>query len=163
MLQPLQHTHLNTAEALVKKVVANMHQNDLDQWDELYPAREHLLNDIENGYAYGFFENGMLAAYVALNELYDAEYHGIPWEAETPFLIVHRLSVSPDFQGKGIGSCCMQAIENFAVSERYKSIRLDTYVHNQMANHLYTKLQYTNRGTVTFRKGLFYCYEKSLG
>ncbi|GLB47944.1 GNAT family N-acetyltransferase [Neptunitalea lumnitzerae] len=162
MLKPLNHTHLKEATALLKNVVAAMEANGLNQWDEHYPTQQHILTDIENRHAYGYFIENTLTGYVALNELYDVEYKAIEWHTHPPFLIVHRLSIHPNTQGQGIGKKCMLAIETFAKHNNYKAIRLDTYIPNIKANKLYNGLGYNKTGIVQFRKGLFYCYEKEL-
>lgn len=162
MLKPLNHTHLKEATTLLKHVVAHLEANGLDQWDEHYPTQQHILTDIENGHAYGYFIENTLKGYVALNELYDVEYNAIEWHTQPPFLIVHRLAIHPIIQEQGIGKKCMLAIETFAKNNGYNAIRLDTYIPNLKANKLYIGLGYSNTGTVEFRKGLFYCYEKEL-
>ncbi|GLB52523.1 N-acetyltransferase [Neptunitalea chrysea] len=162
MLQQLHHTHHKEATLLFTAVVQHMQATGLDQWDSIYPAATHITEDISLGHAYGYFVNNLLAGYVALNEIYSDEYNNIPWKTQAPFLVVHRLAFAPKFQGQGLGKKCMLAIETLAKTKDYKAIRFDTFIPNISANNLYINLGYQNKGTVTFRKGQFYCYEKIL-
>ncbi|MGL4581738.1 MAG: GNAT family N-acetyltransferase, partial [Flavobacterium sp.] len=78
------------------------------------------------------------------------------------FLVIHRLFVSPMAQGKGISSQMIQYAEQYAQTNKYASIRFDTYSLNNTANAVYLKKGYTLVGTVQFRKGVFNCYEKEI-
>ncbi len=48
-------------------------------------------------------DNGKCVAYVAINEEQSPEYSQINWFTDgRKVLVIHRLSVHPEFQGKGI-------------------------------------------------------------
>lgn len=134
----------------------------IDQWDEIYPTESHLHADIQNGEAFGGFENGQLVAYVALNKLSDPEYDALNWWTETPALIVHRLVVDPRMQGKGVGKFLMSQVYEFGLQNAYKSIRLDAFIPNVASNKLYEKIGYRKVGIIQLRKGYFNCYELPL-
>ncbi|MCO7176679.1 GNAT family N-acetyltransferase [Sporolactobacillus kofuensis] len=77
--------------------------------------------------------------------------------------IIHR--IIPIMQSGGIDQWD-HTYPNEAVidgcEQGYQSIRLDTSVKNKPAIKLYLKLGYKKLGTISFRNGLFYCFEKSL-
>jgi ribosomal protein S18 acetylase RimI-like enzyme len=76
---------------------------------------------------------------------------------------VHRLCLLPAFQGKGLAKQLMQFAEEYAVKNKYSSIRLDTYSKNFIALNLYDSLKYRRAGDVSFRAGkTFHCFEKML-
>ena len=56
----------------------------------------------------------------------------------------------------------MDFIENYAKENKYFSIRLDAFKENKIAVLLYEKRNYNKVGIVTFRKVLFYCFEKKI-
>jgi len=77
-------------------------------------------------------------------------------------LVIHRLCIDPKFKGQRLATKFVKFAEDFGRANNYKSIRLDAFVENQHALNLYQKNGYQVRGTVAFRKGDFYCFEKKL-
>jgi ribosomal protein S18 acetylase RimI-like enzyme len=98
-----------------------------------------------------------------LNEHQDPEYSDVAWaHCEGKALIVHRLSVHPDAQGQNVATRLMDFAEHRAIACGYSAIRLDAFTENPAAVLLYEKRGYRRAGTVVFRKGPFYCFEKGL-
>lgn len=163
MIQLLEKKYADDAFAVITKATRKMELAGISQWDELYPTPAVIQTDIRRGDAYGYFDNGLLRAYAAFNNVFPEEYKAIPWRIPgNHALIVHRLTVDPDFQGKGISKRLMRFAENLAVSKGFCSIRLDAYAENPVALNLYEKMGYTRVGAVEFRKGRFFCFEKSI-
>ncbi len=92
-----------------------------------------------------------------------AEYGSIGWNDGGRPLVMHRLCISPSLQGKGLAKHLVRFAEQYARENGYGSIRLDAFIDNERALRLYDSLNYQRKGTVTFRKGSFYCYEKTIG
>jgi ribosomal protein S18 acetylase RimI-like enzyme len=63
---------------------------------------------------------------------------------------IHRLAVLPLFQGKGIGTWCLQQIENFATNRNYFAVRLDAVKINQKLLKFYEKSGYKKVGEMIF-------------
>ncbi|HQL04640.1 MAG TPA: GNAT family N-acetyltransferase [Treponemataceae bacterium] len=63
---------------------------------------------------------------------------------------------------RGLAQKMLAFAETFGREQGYFSIRLDAFSGNTAAIKLYEKNNYRMRGTVRFRKGEFYCYEKNL-
>lgn len=120
-----------------------------------------IAKDIENEEGFIYEEEGEVLAYMALNELCDEEYNDISWTTPEPFIVIHRLFVKPDAQGKGISSTMIRYAEQYAMEHQYLSIRFDAFSLNDTANAVYLKKGYELAGTVHFRKGIFNCYEKA--
>jgi ribosomal protein S18 acetylase RimI-like enzyme len=57
----------------------------------------------------------------------------------------------------------MDFAEKTAAVEGYDCMRLDAFTNNTAALILYENRGYRKAGVVRFRKGEFYCYEKSTG
>ncbi|ABR50359.1 GCN5-related N-acetyltransferase [Alkaliphilus metalliredigens QYMF] len=112
-----------------------------------------------------FRDNNHCIAYVAINEKQSPEYSQIVWSTDgRKVLVIHRLSVHPEFQGKGIARKFIDFIEDFAIKNQYSCIRLDAYSENTAALRLYDRMGYQRLGQVffPFRELPFYCYEKAL-
>lgn len=162
MIKPLTTAYLSQALEVLDIVKNHMIQQGLDQWDEHYPNQDTLTSDLHKQQAYIYLEHGKILAYMVLNEEYDIEYDDLVWSTKTPFLVIHRLFVHPIAQGKGISSQMILYAEQYAKEHLYHSIRFDAYSLNNTANTVYLKKGYSHVGTVTFRKGVFNCYEKAL-
>ncbi|WP_044209980.1 GNAT family N-acetyltransferase [Flammeovirga sp. OC4] len=163
MIRRLTVSDAESALEIVKSVITKMRAMGIDQWDEHYPTLNDIQQDIEKQHAYGFLYEYKLAGYVIFNQEYDIEYNDIEWlNCSDDFLVMHRLSVHADFQGKGIARQLVRFGEELAINYNLKSLRFDAFTENPVSNILYEKMGYQNLGQVTFRKGLFNCYEKML-
>lgn len=161
MIKKLSTDHLSDAFSIIESVIAKMNNEQIFQWDEQYPTLEIIEKDIAGGHSFGFFHLNELRGYIVLNEEYSPEYDSLEWNDKNgTSLIVHRLSIKANCQGQGIAKQLMIFAKEYAKDNSYSSIKLDAFLHNKAALHLYEKLGYINIGTVTFRKGEFNCYEK---
>ena len=87
--------HFDEAQLLFEEVTKSLIQAGLDQWDDVYPTTMHILEDINNGHAFGGFIGDNLVGYVALNEWADPTYDAVEWHFVAPAIIVHRLAIHP--------------------------------------------------------------------
>jgi len=149
---------------VIKNAVKDMEVGGIHQWDDVYPSDDVILNDInENNIYVSINEAGMIQGIIVLNEHQDTAYEAIEWRYNSGRqLIIHRLCIHPNYQGKGIARMLIKFSENFGSEQKYESIRLDAFIQNIRACRLYEQSGYDKRGIVTFRKGDFYCYEKGL-
>ena len=158
------NTHLQDMNALISACRLNLVRSGVYQWDESYPDRDTVRQDIGQGELYIATLAGELVGGVTLNQNEDPEYSQITWRYAAPALVVHRLCVSPPHQGHGIGSALMAFAEEYARTAQLSSIRLDVYSDNSIAGNLYGRLGYTAAGQFAFpsRKHPFYCMEKCI-
>ncbi|AIQ65291.1 GCN5 family acetyltransferase [Paenibacillus stellifer] len=137
--------------ALIAECVRVMQEGGSDQWNESYPNREVIAKDIEQGTLYVFEDDGTPAGIIVLDENEAEEYQSIDWvQKEGRHLVMHRLAVHPEIQGKGIARRLLAFAEDQAAREGYSSIRMDTYAKNDRALSLYLRLGYEVRGEVRF-------------
>ena len=82
--------------------------------------------------------------------MYQSEdYHAIDWlqqVADDEVAVIHILAVSPDYQGKGIGSEMIREAIRIALSKGMQAIRLDALASNTPAHKLYERLGFEYRG-----------------
>lgn len=148
---------------LVQNAVNTMIQQNILQWDEIYPNEEVLRQDIEKKQLYvGIYDKQVAVLYV-INQEYEEEYKNGNWKYEDKsFCVIHRLCVNPIFQNRGIGRTTMQYIEKEVSSMGFQAIRLDAFTGNPFALKLYDNLGYSRVGYADWRKGRFYLMEKYL-
>jgi ribosomal protein S18 acetylase RimI-like enzyme len=79
-------------------------------------------------------------------------------------MVIHRLMVSPDSQGQGLGRRMLRFAERHAYDAGFAAIRLDVYTGNPRARGLYARHGYQPVGLVRFprRRLPFECFEKIL-
>lgn len=154
---------INNVLNIYKSAIAHMEAQNIFQWDDIYPDKDVITDDIESNSMFGYFMDGDLCAVQVLNNLQSTDYSKIDWNyKDSNPLVLHRLCVAPKHQNKGIAKELMLFMEEFALNNNYKTIRFDAFVQNPVSVNLYTRLGYIKSGTVKFRKGDFYCFEKNL-
>lgn len=147
---------------LIRSCVQDMEAKGIHQWDEIYPDEKTIRNDIDNEQLYLLEDNNQVCGIIVLNEFQEPEYKSIDWKFNGKTLVVHRLAIDPTYQRKGYAKILMQFAHKFTKKRGYKAIRLDAFIHNPASVGLYENLGYRNAGTVTFRKGDFFCFEVSV-
>ncbi|MCJ8289965.1 MAG: GNAT family N-acetyltransferase [Crocinitomicaceae bacterium] len=150
--------------ALTKRCGEHMRKNGIDQWDEDYPDRTDIENDIKTETLFAYRDDETIIGIVVLNESQEIEYDAINWltDSKSRNLVVHRLAVDPDRQGKGIARMLMDHTEDYARQHQYDSIRLDTFSQNPRNQRFYTNRGYTDLGSVFLKykkEHPYFCYE----
>jgi len=145
---------------LVRAATRAMEALGIAQWDEIYPDKDILRQDLVHCELHVAEAAGSIVGIVAINEVQSPEYGEVIWRFSGRVLVVHRLTVHPASQRQGIAARLMSFVEEFAVVNGYETIRLDAFTHNPAACNLYERRGYRKAGTVRFRKGEFFCYEK---
>ena len=143
--------------------INNMEKQDIHQWDEIYPDKDIITEDITHKRMYtGTIEDKIAVCFV-LSEEYDEEYKNGKWQwPESKFCVIHRLCVNPDFQNRGIAKETLKYIEELCKTEGYNSIRLDCFTENPYSRKLYDKAGYSVVGYADWRKGRFELREKKI-
>ena len=154
---------INLVLDIYRNAINVMIENGIQQWDNIYPDRKILYQDIENDQMFLGEINGEIVSIFVLNQECDEEYKNGKWNYEqSSFAVIHRFCVNTNFQNKGIGSKTMNVIEEILKEKSIETIRLDTFSLNPFALKMYEKCGYIKVGEVNWRKGLFYLFEKKL-
>lgn len=150
---------------MIELCTRRLREEGSDQWDGIYPNLAVVEEDARSGSLFVGRENGICVGAVALNDIQPEQYKPIPWHFTTGrALVIHRLCVHPEWQGRGIARLLMDFTEQFAQDNGFASIRLDAYTGNPRAIGLYERRGYASRGQTFFprRKLPFECMEKIL-
>jgi GNAT superfamily N-acetyltransferase len=155
--------HISSVMKVIDACTHAMRQAGIFQWDEIYPNREQIEEDVRDRSLYVARDKGICLGAVSLNEKQEEAYQQLEWCGTEPALVVHRLCVDPSFQGLGIAGQLMSFAEDLALQLGWASIRLDAYAGNPKAVALYEGRGYRRVGQVSFpRRDLpFYCFEKT--
>lgn len=148
---------------LYSAAIENMEIQGIHQWDEIYPDKEILRQDISRNQMFIGEKDNKIAVCFVLNEERDEEYNNASWICpDARFCIIHRLCVNPLFQNQGIAGQTMEYIEDLCNNLGYDSIRLDCFTENPYSRKLYDKAGYTVTGYADWRKGRFELREKKI-
>ncbi len=149
--------------SLIRGVVDHLNQIGIPQWDDVYPAASDVEEDIRNGQLYIVRAGQKIAGIITLNQAFHPDYRYGDWRYQGPdFAVVHRVCISPDMQGLGVGTRLMRMAEQMLGEGGVKSVRLDAFTRNPHSLGLYKKLGYRIAGEVEWRKGRFYLMEKDI-
>lgn len=163
MIEKAHIKDLDAIYALTKSCAVHLIDNGIFQWNDLYPSKEVLLNDIDLQQIWKLTEDDQIIGVVVISEMEDLEYKNVKWLTDNgASLYIHRLAVYPTFQGKGFAQKLMDFAENYAKISNYKSVRLDTFSQNKRNQKFYEKRKYKKLESIYFLKQSefpFYCYE----
>lgn len=149
--------------SLFQAATRQMDAQGVLQWDELYPDEGILSEDVSRGNMIIGTLEGRIAVAFMLDYCEDSDYESANWRyRERNIVVLHRLCVHPDVQGRGVARQAMDYLENEVRLRGIKTIRLDAFSLNPTALHLYESRGYQKAGEISYRKGLFYLYEKKL-
>ena len=163
MIRKLMMPDVESAYSLLSEAGKALYDSGIDQWDEMYPARNDVENDILNGECFGLFSDNQLTSCMTLNRFNDPEYKAVSFAcADASALTIHRLAVAPSCQGRGLAAGMIDFAEHYAGALGFSSLRLDVFSSNPAAIRLYERMGYQRRGMINFRKGKFYLYEKAI-
>lgn len=138
--------------------------NGSNQWQDGYPKKETILDDIEKECGFVVLSSNKIVGYWAI--IFDKEpaYEALKkgWLSDLPYVVVHRMAVAQEAKGKKIGEKMLQITEEKAIQKKVFSLRVDTNFDNQPMLHILKKLGYTYCGEVFFRGSPRKAFEKLL-
>ncbi|AEM70267.1 GCN5-related N-acetyltransferase [Allomuricauda ruestringensis DSM 13258] len=148
---------------ITRACAQKMQENGIFQWNEHYPSKEAFIKDIERDELFVIEENNIVQGTIVISTLMDDEYRPIQWLTPNGnSTYIHRLSVHPDLQGKGLAQQMMDFAENYSKEKKFVSVRLDTFSQNKRNQGFYEQRGYRKLGDIFFPKQSehpFHCYE----
>ncbi len=143
---------------IVKQLIKIEDKKLINMWNESYPTKEIFQEDMRKKQLYVYDDKGV-KAFVVINEE-DEQFGNAKFEDLYDYVVVHRLCVDTKYHKNKIGFKLMKYVEQYAVENSKKSIRLDTYVDNPITNKFYKSLGYEFKGTMDRVQGVYNVYEK---
>lgn len=159
-----QMTEAQQIMRLFHRCTEHLRQQGIDQWNEYYPSAAIVQEDIHANTIFIYRQGSDIMGSVTLDGHQPEEYGQLCWEGGSngSVLVIHRLAVDPEHQGKGIARQLMDYAEVYARDNGYSSIRLDCFSMNVKAASVYRNFDYQYRGDVIFDHSDigFHCFEK---
>jgi len=130
-------------------------------WDDDYPNREILKDDLIKRCVYVLEQNGTIIAAISIVDEKIDELESLDWkEVKSCFLV--RLCVAPEYQGKAIGEKMMRYVNAHAKGSGYGATHHLAARENKAAIRLYERMGYRNLGDIHVFGKEFVAYEMTL-
>ncbi|HET7838378.1 MAG TPA: GNAT family N-acetyltransferase [Rectinemataceae bacterium] len=136
-------------------------QGGSSDWDESYPNREILMEDLEQGRIYVHEEGARIVAAISLLKDWRIDIAPHAWEEEDACSLA-RLCVHPELQGRGLGESMMRMISERAKAMGFKATHHLASKSNPAANRLYERMGYLRKGELALYDTDFIAYELPL-
>lgn len=140
------------------------------QWQNGYPAREHIAADMQRGYGYVLQQPGpdapqAVIAYGAV--VFDGEkaYKAIEgaWLGPDNYVVLHRLAVADGEKERGVATEFFHRTELLARERGFASFRVDTNFDNHRMLRLLGREGFTYCGKIYYESGERLAFEKTFG
>ena len=131
-------------------------QNGIDQWQNGYPNKTSILNDIEKACAYVYLVDDIIQGYFYMAIEDDPYYTTIKdgqWLNANPYAVVHRFVVNQKQQRKGYAKDMMASCFDIICKQDIYDIRVDTHDDNKPMNQFLLSLGFVYCGEVKVADG----------
>ena len=108
--------------ALIGMAVQFMKSHGIRQWNEGYPNKEMILEDIRRGESYVCLCDGRIVGTAALSLREEVTYRRIydgKWLTDGNYGVIHRIAVDDTYKGRGIAGRFVNYIEKMCISSGF--------------------------------------------
>ena len=91
---------------ILKDAIHRRKKDNSNQWQDGYPNRDIIQNDLDQGYGFVLTTNDQIIGYCALLINDEPEYLKIngKWLSNNNFIVFHRLAIGKEFLNKGLAT-----------------------------------------------------------
>ncbi|MBQ4090704.1 MAG: N-acetyltransferase [Clostridia bacterium] len=134
----------------------------IDQWQNGYPSREVIANDIEKGVSYTVLYDGEMRGTFALIEngeptydkIFDGEWQTGYSNSQFPdYFALHRVAISVSARGTGLSTEIIGYAKEKATAKGKRSLRIDTHRGNVVMRRMLEKHGFVHCGTIFLESG----------
>ncbi len=147
---------LNEIMNIINEAKKFLENNKVDQWQNGYPNKEVILNDINKNESYVIENKGEVIATTALSfageKNYDKIYEG-KWISNGSYAVIHRIAVSKVKGLKNIGTEILKKSEELCIANGINNIKIDTHEDNIPMQKLLLKNNYKYCGVIYLEDG----------
>ena len=109
------------------------------QWQDGYPNRDNIIEDINSGHFYVILTPENDIASICALTYYESDYDHLyvgSWLSELPYMVMHRCAVKDEYRGVVYGKEIFELFNIEAKKQGYHSLRIDTHENNKVMRHL---------------------------
>lgn len=139
---------------IIEQAKVGLKSQEIDQWQNGYPNKDSILEDIHQGDSYVIEDDGAIIATCMISDEKDPNYAHIEdgsWLQDGSYRVVHRVATHPLYKGKNIASLLLSNAETMVPA--VISLRADTHEKNLSMQRLLDKNGFTYCGIVYVSDG----------
>lgn len=141
---------------LYKKASKQLAYQGVNQWQNNYPNKETLINDIKDNISYVFEEKGEIVGTAAFDWRPEVDYQSIDsghWINHNKYFTIHRIASKKTSNQMQYGRRMLIRLFIYAIEHNYYNIRIDTHKNNKLMKHLLQKTGFIYIGETTIHDG----------
>lgn len=133
---------VDTVLCIIGQAQNYLKEHGVDQWQNGYPDRDTIADDIQKGYGYVLLKDEIVVGTVAVTfdgeKTYNRIYEG-EWISDREHATIHRIAVDDQCKGSGLASGIIGYIEQMCRARDIRSIRVDTHRKNRSMQRMLMK------------------------
>ena len=157
MIRQAQHEDIDSIMTIVGDAQRALAELGIDQWQDGYPTRDIILEDIDlkQGYVYEDATEGVVgySAIVLTGEEAYNQIKGSEWNTSDDYIVIHRLCVRNVVRRKGVASELMQFAITKAQEAKLTGFRIDTHNGNVRMLSLLEAFGFKHIGRILYDSG----------
>lgn len=146
-----------TILSLYKDAQQRFAEQKIEQWQNNYPNRETLEQDIVNNESYVVINEEEIVATAMLSASGEPTYEKIEGQwltpSETPYMVIHRMTVKSEYLHQGIARYIFDKTMQMCKDLHLYSIRVDTHKDNVYMSSLLRKKGFVPCGIIYLHDG----------
>ena len=151
--------------SIVTDAQLSLRELGIDQWQDGYPSKEVIAEDIASKVGYVYCVENRIVGYAAI--VFDGEeaYTQIPdnkWNTTNNYVVVHRLCVRRGYTKTGIAMALMDYASQMAIARGCTGFRIDTHRGNTRMLSMLEKLGFKYVGVIYYDSGERLAYDLNL-
>lgn len=135
-------------------------ENGIDQWQNGYPNRETILDDMNKDQSYVLLDdNDEICGICTISFIEEESYKKIvdgEWKSDietVPYGVIHRIAIKGNLKKKGVGSFIFREVEKIVRAKNINSIKVDTHEDNKPMQESMKRNGYEYCGVVYIQGG----------
>ncbi|WP_410537484.1 GNAT family N-acetyltransferase [Streptomyces sp. KL2] len=141
IIRPGRLDELGTVESLLRGASSWLASRGIDQW-QYPPHRDRIVAALEQGVCFLAFEDGEPIATIQVDDFADPEFWS-PDDEPGAALYVHRMAVSREAAGTGVGGKLLEWAADRAAVQGKRWLRLDAWKDNEGLHQYYKAVGFT--------------------
>ncbi|UQS87310.1 GNAT family N-acetyltransferase [Nicoliella spurrieriana] len=142
---------LDSIISIIKDAQGLLKADGSNQWQNGYPTRQIIMNDIQSGSNYVLIVDGKVAATAYLMGGEEPTFNTIEGSWNRPneqYITIHRIALASQYHGLHLGSYLLSNLITVSVMKGYQNIRFDTWPVNKRMQGLGERFGFEYRGMI---------------
>ncbi len=157
---------IDTVALIIEQAREFLKNQGHDQWQNGYPNKETVRDDVKSRRGFVVTVDGNIAAYLYISLDGEPVYEHITdgeWHSDVRAAVIHRVAISNLYRGTGLSSKIFSLACNYCKENGFDAVRIDTHPKNMIMQHVLEKNGFERRGRVFYKEsGERLAFEKIL-